>query len=110
MGAVSSEAIISALETIRARLSEVEREFDTLTNERDALRGAEQSLLAIIGGELATGPSESGPPEQLARVLRESSFRAQLYADLQKAGRDGRTLEQRESGSHRPRTRRLQQR
>src|SRR5829696_6444263 len=94
MGAVSSEAISSALETIRARLSEVEREFDTLANERDALRNAEQSLLAIIGGEIPSGRSEAERPEQSARVPRESSLRAQLYAELQKAGGDGRSIEQ----------------
>jgi hypothetical protein len=95
MGAVSSEAINSALRTIRARLSEVEREIESLASERDALRHAEQSLLAVISGEIPSPAAETAhPPEQRARVPRESSLRAQLYAALQNAGPDGRSGEQ----------------
>jgi hypothetical protein len=95
MGAVSREAISSALRTIRARLSEVEREIESLANERDALRHAEQSLLAVIGDEIPSAASEPAhPPEQPARLPRQSSLRTQLYTALQTAGPGGRRLDQ----------------
>jgi hypothetical protein len=96
MGAVSSEAISSALRTIRARLSEVEREIESLENERDALRHAEQSLLAVIRGEIpsAAAAETAHPPEQPARLPRQSSLRTQLYTALQTAGPGGQSIHQ----------------
>jgi hypothetical protein len=93
VAAISSDAIGSALTTIKARLAEVEQQIEMLAQERQALERAEQSLL-VIAGEGPSPPAEMATDAQPAQPRRRGSLRSQLQAALKEAGPSGQTIQQ----------------
>jgi hypothetical protein len=89
---MSSEAIGSALNTIQARLTEVEHQIEALAAERQALEQAERSLLVVLGQ--ASGPPNAMAADPHTQPGNHGSLRSRLQEVLKEAGPSGHTIQE----------------